>query len=219
MPRWLALLPLLLQACASGPELEAEAARAALASHRASMEALGTGAPRRPAPPSEPRATPGRIAAPLGGTSSPLVPPRTASSLMGASPEAVRAALGEPLLQRREGPAQVWLYASAGCQLDLVLYPSEAGPRVAHVQARAGGLAQRTEASCLRDLSGAAAHSGQGAAGGSGGGAPGGTAGIEPGPVSPGPVSPGPVSTGPVSTGPVSTGPTSAGPASFEIDV
>jgi len=75
-----------------------------------------------------------------------------ASALMGASPAVVRATLGEPMLRREEGPAEVWLYAGGGCQLDIVMYPSESGPRVAHVQARAGGLAQRTEASCLRDL-------------------------------------------------------------------
>ncbi|MDB5413231.1 MAG: hypothetical protein JWR10_1566 [Rubritepida sp.] len=147
MPRWTLLLAVLLQACASGPEHEAEAARAALAAHRASLEALGvTSAPARPV--AFPRHVPGR----LTGSAMPRSAPRMASSLMGASPEAVRAALGEPLLRREEGMAEIWLYAGGGCQLDIVLYPSEAGPRVAHVQARAGGLAQRTEASCLRDL-------------------------------------------------------------------
>jgi len=133
MPRWPLLL--LLTACASGPELEAEAARAALSAHRASLEALGA-----------PRATP----AIRSGHTVPA--PAQTSSLIGASPEAVRAALGEPLLRRSEGPAQVWLYSGGGCQVDIVLYPTDSGPRVAHVQARAGGLAQRTEASCLRDI-------------------------------------------------------------------
>jgi len=133
MPRW--PLFLLLTACASGPELEVEAARAALSAHRASLEALGASRTIRAARP--------------GAT---VQPPGQTSSLIGASPEAVRAALGEPLLRRAEGPAQVWLYSGGGCQVDIVLYPAESGPRVAHVQARAGGLAQRTEASCLRDI-------------------------------------------------------------------
>jgi len=131
MPRWPFLL--LLTACAGGPELEAEAARAALSAHRASLEALGA-----------PSASPAR-------RDRPVVPAQT-SSLLGASPEAVRAALGEPLLRRSEGQAQVWLYSGGGCQVDIVLYPADSGPRVAHVQARAGGLTQRTEASCLRDI-------------------------------------------------------------------
>ncbi len=65
------------------------------------------------------------------------------------------AALGEPALRREEGGASVWLYSGAGCHLDIVLYPSREGGgglRVAHVQARAGGIAQRSEATCLREL-------------------------------------------------------------------
>jgi len=151
MPRWILLLPLLLPACAGGQDREVEAAQAALASHRASLQALGAApTPTRRAPASY--RVPGRIAG-LGGPAPRSLPaPRVASALLGASPEAVRAELGEPMLRREEGPAEVWLYSGGGCQLDIVMYPSEAGPRVAHVQARAGGLAQRTEASCLRDL-------------------------------------------------------------------
>lgn len=151
MPRWILLLPLLLPACAGGPDLEVEAAQAALTSHRASLEALG--APP-PAPPPAPVAhrVPGRIAGPATSAPRPVPAPRVASALLGATPTSVRAALGEPVLRRQEGPAEVWLYAGGGCQLDIVMYVAEAGPRVAHVQARAGGLAQRTEASCLRDL-------------------------------------------------------------------
>ena len=33
-----------------------------------------------------------------------------------------------------------------------MFYPGTDGPRVAYVQARAGGFAQRTEAACLQDL-------------------------------------------------------------------
>jgi hypothetical protein len=57
--------------------------------------------------------------------------------------------------------AAVWLYSTGGCQLDVVLYPGpQGGPQVAHVQARAGGLAQRTEASCLRDIASQAGQQG-----------------------------------------------------------
>jgi hypothetical protein len=93
------------------------------------------------------------MARPAATAPRPVPTPRVASALLGASAEAVRATLGEPSLRRGEGPAEVWLYAGGGCQLDIVMYAVEGGgPRVAHVQARAGGLAQRTEASCLRDL-------------------------------------------------------------------
>ncbi|MBS7790747.1 hypothetical protein KTR66_12115 [Roseococcus sp. SDR] len=138
------ILPLLaLTACTGGPEREREAAEAILDSHRATLQALGA-----PTPAPRPRA-----AAPHAGH------PHQAASLLGATPEAVRAALGEPMLRRAEGPAQVWLYSGGGCQLDIVLYAGASGPRVAHVQARAGGLAQRSEASCLRDISAQAANS------------------------------------------------------------
>jgi hypothetical protein len=159
MPRWVLLLPFLLPACAGGPDLEVEAAQAALASHRASLEALGTPPPTTP-PASVPQRVPGRMAGPPTSAPRPVPAPRVASTLLGASPTAVRAALGEPMLRRQEGPAEVWLYAGGGCQLDIVMYLAEAGPRVAHVQARAGGLAQRTEASCLRDLAAQGATAG-----------------------------------------------------------
>jgi len=123
MPRWLMFLLLPLAACASDPEPEAGPAL------HANAEALAAA----PAPPPA-EAGPG-------------------PGLVGATAEALRAALGEPLLRRSEGPAQIWLYAGGGCQLDIVLYAGEAGSRVAHVQARAGGITQRSAASCLRDIS------------------------------------------------------------------
>ncbi|MEI6158269.1 MAG: hypothetical protein WCP77_00430 [Roseococcus sp.] len=138
MPRWLMFLLFPLVACAGDVERELDAVEAAMAAHHASLEALGA-----PIPAQRPAAR-----APVVTGAS-----LQAASLLGATPEAVRAALGEPLLRRAEGPAQIWLYTGGGCQLDIVLYAGDAGPRVAHIQARAGGLAQRTEASCLRDIS------------------------------------------------------------------
>lgn len=138
MPRWLLLVLLALPACGGGAQRELEAAEAALAAHHATMEALG-------APRPVPRAN---AAAPQANGR-----PSQAAPFLGATPETVRAALGEPMLRRAEGPAQVWLYSGGGCQLDIVFYTGEAGPRVAHIQARAGGITQRSEASCLRDIS------------------------------------------------------------------
>lgn len=136
MPRRLAFL-LMLASCGPVGAGEAERTRAALDSHRASMQALGRPVAPRPAP---------AAAAPA---------PRTAgraSQFIGATPATLLEALGEPSLRREEGGASVWLYAAGGCQLDVVFYSGGQGLRVAHVQARAGGIAQRTEAACLRDI-------------------------------------------------------------------
>ncbi|WP_207538008.1 hypothetical protein [Sabulicella rubraurantiaca] len=131
------LLPLV--ACAPDTAREAEMAHATMESHRATLQAL-TG--EAPAPSSPTPAAPSR----------PAPPRQSVSQFLGASLAALLEALGEPTLRRDEGSASVWLYATGGCQLDVVLYPGAGGPRVAHVQARAGGLTQRTEAACLRDL-------------------------------------------------------------------
>lgn len=133
------LLPL--AACASSEQRGAEALEAAAASSRANLAALGTPPATRPAAPSPAPRPP----AENGGV-------RATSQLIGASPERLLSTLGEPALRREEGGASVWLYAAGGCHLDIFLYPSAGGPRVAHVQARAGGIAQRSEASCLRDV-------------------------------------------------------------------
>ena len=148
MVRWAFLLTACIVACSGGNE--GEAARSALDNHRASLRVLGTAAP-----PAAPRA--GQVGAAVPGRLGEGPAPRLASQFMGAGPETVLAALGEPSLRREEGEAMVWLYASGGCQLDIVMYRGAQGPRVAHVQARAGGLAQRTEAACLRDIASHAA--------------------------------------------------------------
>lgn len=101
-----------------------------------------------------PEAGPAPRAIPEAPAAPPALPrPELSAGLIGTTPEALRAKLGEPLLRRSEGSAQIWLYAGGGCQLDIVLYAGETGPRVAHVQARAGGLTQRSAAACLRDIS------------------------------------------------------------------
>jgi len=66
-------------------------------------------------------------------TIAPAVPaPFTAENLVGATPATLSAQFGPPVLLRLDGPAQVWLYHSQVCGLDLILYPDRAGvPRVA----------------------------------------------------------------------------------------
>jgi hypothetical protein len=168
----------LLGACAEG-DREAEALSGLWQSHSASLAALGPpGAPQMATLPAAAGAAPMSLRAaprlspptaapgPTPLTDIPLAdipladipragpPPAAASELVGAAPEAVLARLGPPALRRQEGDAQVWLYAGRACQLDLILYPTAGGPRVAHAAARAGGTAQRTEGACLRDLAG-----------------------------------------------------------------
>ena len=56
----------------------------------------------------------------------------TARSLVGATPALLHAQFGPPALLRVDGAAQVWLYHSQVCGLNLILYPDHAGiPRVA----------------------------------------------------------------------------------------
>jgi hypothetical protein len=55
-----------------------------------------------------------------------------AQSLVGSTPAVLSAEFGQPALLRVDGPAQVWLYHSSVCGLNLILYPDRAGvPRVA----------------------------------------------------------------------------------------
>jgi len=51
---------------------------------------------------------------------------------MGSTPQVLNADFGPPMLRRVDGPAQVWVYESAVCGLQVFLYPDAAGnPRVA----------------------------------------------------------------------------------------
>lgn len=72
-------------------------------------------------------AAPARNAASLGATSQPPAP----QNLIGSTPQVLDAEFGQPTLRRVDGTAQVWLYHSARCGLNLFLYPDAAGvPRV-----------------------------------------------------------------------------------------
>ena len=56
----------------------------------------------------------------------------SARNLLGATPQLLDSAFGPPALRRVDGQAQVWLYHSQVCGLNLILYPGPDGvPRVA----------------------------------------------------------------------------------------
>jgi hypothetical protein len=77
--------------------------------------------------------------------------PVSAQGLVGSTPQMLNADFGAPVLRRMDGPAQVWLYHSAVCRLDVFLYPDASGtPRVSTAV-----LDNGDPASCMRSL---AAH-------------------------------------------------------------
>jgi hypothetical protein len=58
--------------------------------------------------------------------------PGSAQALMGSTPQVLNADFGPPALRRVDGTAQVWVYQSAVCGLQVFLYPDATGnPRVA----------------------------------------------------------------------------------------
>ncbi|HTU53369.1 MAG TPA: hypothetical protein VMF62_05305 [Acetobacteraceae bacterium] len=81
------------------------------------------------------------------------VPPGSVYRLVGATPTALEAELGRPLLLRHDGPAEVWLYRSSRCAIDLILYrdPATGAPRVASADTRPLG-APLSDAECLASL-------------------------------------------------------------------
>ena len=75
--------------------------------------------------------------------------PDNAAALLHAGPAEVEAMLGAPDLRRKDGSAQVWLYAAAGdCRVDVVFYEDAGAPRVAHAVARVKPPGD--EAGCLK---------------------------------------------------------------------
>ncbi|MDJ0391455.1 hypothetical protein QMO56_25450 [Roseomonas sp. E05] len=93
-------------------------------------------------------------------TTAPVLPrldgaPTRAAQLLGQSPETLRRWLGEPSLRRKEGEAQVWLFQTPFCHLDVVLDRDDtpgSALRVSYASARAAGTERRTEAACLGEL-------------------------------------------------------------------
>jgi hypothetical protein len=69
-----------------------------------------------------------------------------AQNLVGSTPAVLNAAFGQPALLRVDGTAQVWLYHSSVCGLNLILYPDASGtPRVAAAVPDNGDAASCTE--------------------------------------------------------------------------
>ena len=88
-------------------------------------------------------------AAPGSQTASLAAPLVSEQALKGASPQVLNADFGAPMLRRVDGPAQVWLYRSASCRMNVFLYPDANGvPRVAAVVPDAGDNPQ----SCMQSL-------------------------------------------------------------------
>jgi hypothetical protein len=77
------------------------------------------------------------LAAP-GAQTRPLPPSRSPSlaSLSGLTAPALRAALGDPVLLHRDGPAQLWQYAGIGCVLHVFLYEDNGAFRVSYAEVR-----------------------------------------------------------------------------------
>jgi hypothetical protein len=64
-----------------------------------------------------------------------------AQPLIGSTATTLSAEFGQPALLRVDGTAQVWLYHSSSCGLNLILYPDASGtPRVAAASATDGAV-------------------------------------------------------------------------------
>lgn len=72
--------------------------------------------------------------------------------VLGAHADSLAARLGTPSQRRREAAARVWQYRLEACVLDIVLYPEDGTPVVAHVEARDRQGAPMPTDQCLRRL-------------------------------------------------------------------
>lgn len=75
----------------------------------------------------------GCAAAPSSPLSQSTATPASTQALVGSTPQVLNADFGTPLLLRTDGQAQVWVYQSAVCDLQVFLYPDASG--VPHVAA------------------------------------------------------------------------------------
>jgi hypothetical protein len=74
----------------------------------------------------------------------------TPITLIGTTIGGLQAELGRPALQRVDGSAQVWLYHSTVCRLNLILYPGPNGaPQVSAATPMPPGVAEST---CVASL-------------------------------------------------------------------
>ena len=75
--------------------------------------------------------------------------PVSEQALKGSTPQGLAADFGAPELRRVDGPAQVWLYHSPICGMNVFFYPDAHGvPRVAAAVPDAGDNPQ----SCMQSL-------------------------------------------------------------------
>ena len=115
------LMALALAACTSGPG--GSAARS------------GAAVPDAAAAPSD-RSGANKSEAPAETAALPPGAPPTPARLKGLKAVELRAALGEPTLLRRDGPAQLWQYAGSGCVLHVFLYEDHGAFRVTYAEVR-----------------------------------------------------------------------------------
>lgn len=77
-------------------------------------------------------------------------PPARIIDLLGRSPDQLLAVFGAPILRRRDGDAEAWLYAGGpDCKLDLVFYRDGDRQKLTLAQTRAKPEA---ETACLRQI-------------------------------------------------------------------
>ncbi len=141
----LLLLPLLVVACASARDDDARDAPGDAAGSTLAASATRDGLSERASPRRPPR--PGAAV------------PARAAAMNGQPARVLRDAFGDPDLIRSDGPAEVWLYSSRTCHLDVMVYRDPAGgePHVAFAAARATGLVRMGESACLREIAGGTA--------------------------------------------------------------
>lgn len=98
------------------------------------------------------RGQPARTSASAGGDLASIQVNDDDSRLLGMTPGALLAELGEPPVKRRESPAEVWQYAGSGCVLDLFLYDQGAGQKVVHYEARDEAARTTDARPCFAEL-------------------------------------------------------------------
>ena len=77
-----------------------------------------------------------------------------AGGIVGLDGPALERLLGNPVLVRRDAPAEVWQYRAADCVLDLFLYQETDAPvpRVLYVEARTGAAEPAPIERCVGSL-------------------------------------------------------------------
>ncbi|HVV64510.1 MAG TPA: hypothetical protein VHC42_03510 [Rhizomicrobium sp.] len=84
-------------------------------------------------------------------------PPGEPADLTGVTAEALQASLGKPAFERKDGDAELWRYAGAGCQAFFFLYPDGGALRVRHVETSPRPTDAASDPACLNSLRAAAA--------------------------------------------------------------